>query len=507
MSRLWKGGRSQEVPVSGQEVIEADPRIVDAFKNIGYSLDAAVVDLVDNSIDAGADIVLIRFLRTEDELLSLALVDNGCGMSEETLVRAMQFGGQRDYREGDLGMYGMGLKSASLSQADAVTVLTRARRQPAVGRQWTEAGARAGWKCDIVEPTYASEVLDQSWLPDLDRSTSGTVVMWHQVRDFGKAAGRVDTYLRRIRSTLGNHLGLHLHRFIESERLRIIIDAENLETGELGVETTVVPLNPFSYPKTGKRGYPRTFMFDVQDVGELPVIGHIWPARSLLPGYKLGGGAVSRRQGFYFYRNDRLIQAGGWNNLRDDAEPHLSLARAIVDLPPAFEKFFSVRFNKHGVDAPRSFVDAAELASNRGGSTFHRYLEDAIRVYRSRAEAKLPSVVPPGHGIRAEVRREIRGQFPVPPKEKEVDIVWRQLPASRLFRVDREKPELVLNARYRTALNGNRKASAADAPVFKVLLYLLLNKTFKTQRESKIERATLHAYEKIILSALQAEQR
>ena len=140
----------QDVPVAGQKVIEADPRIVDAFKNIGYSLPAAVADLVDNSVDAVASRVLIRFLHTEDALVSLVVVDNGRGMRERDIDRGMQFGGRRPYKDTDIGMYGMGLKSASLSQADNVTVLSKAARSNAVGRRWTEAQAKAGWKCDVV---------------------------------------------------------------------------------------------------------------------------------------------------------------------------------------------------------------------------------------------------------------------------------------------------------------------------------------------------------------------
>jgi hypothetical protein len=64
-------GWRQDVPVAGQKVIEADPRIVDAFKNIGYSFPAAVADLVDNSVDAAASTVLIRFLHTDDELITV----------------------------------------------------------------------------------------------------------------------------------------------------------------------------------------------------------------------------------------------------------------------------------------------------------------------------------------------------------------------------------------------------------------------------------------------------
>ena len=134
----------QDVPVEGQKIIEADPRIVDAFKNIGYSLPAAVADLVDNSVDAEASTVLIRFLHAEAELVSLVVVDDGRGMREKDIDRAMQFSGRRQYGDTDIGMYGMGLKSASLSQADNVTVLSKAAQSRPVARRWTEAQAKAG---------------------------------------------------------------------------------------------------------------------------------------------------------------------------------------------------------------------------------------------------------------------------------------------------------------------------------------------------------------------------
>jgi hypothetical protein len=65
----------------------------------------------------------------------------------------------------------------------------------------------------------------------------------------------------------------------------------------------------------------------------LDLEAHIWPSNSTGLGYKLGGGKVAERQGFYFYRNDRLIQAGGWNKWREsDAEPHSSLARVKINI-------------------------------------------------------------------------------------------------------------------------------------------------------------------------------
>ena len=497
----------RDIVVEGQKVIEADPRIVDAFKNIGYSLEAAIADLVDNSIDADASTVLIRFLRTDDEILSLVVVDDGNGMRDADIDRAMQFGGRRRYDTDDLGMYGMGLKSASLSQADNVTVLARARRNDPVGRRWTEAQAKAGWKCDIVSPAFAGEELDRNWGGGLRLRTSGTVVRWDEVRDFQKASGRVDTYLRKVRLAIANHLGLQLHRFLASGELTVLIDTENIDTGEIGIQTPVTPLDPFGYDRTGARTYPKKFTIKIPEAGDLDATGHIWPARSKLPGYKLGGGAVSRRQGFYFYRNGRLIQPGGWNNLRDDAEPHVSLARVEVDLPPELESFFSIRFSKSGVDAPRSFVDALEAATADDGTTFKSYIDRAIEVYRTKGEAKLKPVVPPGNGLRAEVQRAVRDTLPVIPRDDEIEVRWESLPTDRFFEIDRDARVLVLNSKYRKAVLGDRRASGADAPLAKVLLYLLVNDSFRTQRESAIERATLDAYQTILVAAARCERR
>jgi len=495
----------EDVPVAGQKVIEADPRIVDAFKNIGYSLPAAVADLVDNSVDAGASTVLIRFLHTDDHLVSLVVVDDGRGMREGDIDRAMQFGGKRDYGDADIGMYGMGLKSASLSQADSVTVMSKAARSKPVGRRWTAAQAKAGWKCDVVAQGFVARELRRSWHAGLDTSRNGTVIRWDHVRDFQKAAQRVAPYLRSARLLIANHLGLQLHRFLEAGRLSVVIDAENVETGESGAQTEVVALDPFSYSMSGATGYPKKFCISIPDMAGLEAMAHIWPARAKNPGYKLGGGAISRRQGFYFYRNDRLIQAGGWNNYRDDAEPHLSLARVEIDLPERLEGFFSIRFSKSGVDAPVSFVTAVQAANSDDGMTFAAYIDRAIDVYRTKSSSTMRPVVPPGPGLRADVRKVIRNSFPVIPRDEEVTIRWGRLPADSFFEIDRENRVLTLNSAYRKAVLGSRAASKSDAALVKSLLFLLLNNMFRTQRESAIERATLAAYQAVLVSAVRGE--
>jgi|ERR1035438_7253995 hypothetical protein len=288
----------QDVRVAGQKVIEADLRIVDAFKNIGYCLPAAGADLVDNSVDAEASTVLIRSLDTEDELVSLVVVDKVRGMRDKGTDRAMQFGGQRDYTDTDtdtdIGMYGMGLKSASLNQADNVTVLSKAAQSGPVRPRWTEAQAKARWKCDVVviPQDFVAAELQSPWLAGPDTSHAGTIIRWDHVRDFQKAAGRVAACLRARRLSVANHMRLQLHRFLEDCRLSIVIDAENMETDEIGAQTVVTALDPFSYPMTGSTGYPKKFNISIPGAGGLEATSHIWPARAKSPGYKLGRGAV-----------------------------------------------------------------------------------------------------------------------------------------------------------------------------------------------------------------------
>jgi hypothetical protein len=98
------------------------------------------------------------------------------------------------------------------------------------------------------------------------------------------------------------------------------------------------------------------------------------------------------------------------------------------------------------------------------------------------------------------VRKVFTRYFPVIPRD-EVTIRWERLPADEFFEIDRENRVLVLNSVYRKAVLRGRAGSKADAPLVKSLLFLLLNDTFQTQRESAIERSTLAAYQAVLVAA------
>ena len=489
-----------DLPAVGSETTLPDAEgVLQAFQRVGYDLHEAIADLIDNSVDAGAGRVLIRFVRAEERLLRVYVVDDGRGMTARELTDAMAFGRRSGKGPLDLGKYGMGLKSASFSQCDILTVVSR-RAGRVGGRRWTADNIRSGWLCDRLASRAAAGHLDQVW-DFVDPSTSGTLIQWDELR-LPIARDRVDAALAQLIAESRLHLAIHFHRLLEAGRIEIALDAVNVDTEEIGPEHIVEPMDPFAYGTSGRRGYPKTFRCEVSDIGRLKLEAHIWPRHSRLPGYRLGGGRVSQRQGFYFYRNDRLIQAGSWNGWRDDAEPHASLARVAVDLPSEFDDAFGLTLQKTGLVTPRAFLDAL-TAARSGRKPFTEYLQDAIETYRATgpppvSEPPLAPVTGLTAGLRLKIRRILTdGGGGTRPMRFE----WSELPADRFFKLDQDTEVIQLNSLYRGVVLNGARASSADAPLVKMLLFLLLREELDRERMSANAREWLEECQNLLVAA------
>ena len=247
----------------------------------------------------------------------------------------------------------------------------------------------------------------------------------------------------------------------------------------------MTPLNPFGYPLSGAKNYPKRFRIKLENVGNLTLTAHIWPRKSRDPGYMLGGGKVSSRQGFYFYRNNRLIQAGGWNGFRhDDAEPHLSLARVAVDLPSNAEGHFDVTVQKSKVTPPLDFVGALKIASSES-IKFSDYVAKAVEVYRKKAQEHgkhggghdFP-VVPWG-GLPSRSRNSAREILASGSRVRKVNILWtNKLDAATVFDVDHENLKIRLNELHRRSILGGARRSKTDGALFKGMIFLLVREYF-----------------------------
>src|SRR5262249_44662282 len=139
------------------------------------------------------------------------------------------------------------------------------------------------------------------------------------------------------------------------------------------------------------------------------ITAHIWPPKSSLPGYKLPGGSNSR-QGFYFYRNNRLIQGGGWNGMRE-AEPHSSLARLEVDIDATVDIDVRLDVKTVEIQLPSALVAAIQTAKTASGLDFKRYLAIADKAYRTRTllESELPLV--PSVGLAAPLAKYLHQEL------------------------------------------------------------------------------------------------
>ncbi len=199
--------------------------------------------------------------------------------------------------------------------------------------------------------------------------------------------------------SLQKHLGLVFHRFLSDGRVKIKVDAVDADTGTTGMPNLIYPMDPFSYPRSGSREYPKVFEINMPGLPTLALEAHVWPSNSNDLGYKLGGGKVAERQGFYFYRNDRLIQAGGWNRWHEsDSEPHTSLARVKVNLSADFDSTFRLNVQKSKLDVPPVFIEVLDSVT-KDGKSFLRYFKDADAVYRKgKAEKTAKKTVVPGSG-------------------------------------------------------------------------------------------------------------
>lgn len=476
-------------------------RLIIALRQLGYSFEQAISDLIDNSINAGASTVLIRFLTDREKIRSVIIADNGAGMTESELAEAMRFGSERSPGLRSLGKYGMGLKLASFSHAQSLTVVSR-RKGSCFGRGWTLAGVKRGWECEVFSPLDADEKTAGFWGP-LRAADSGTLILWNEIDKLPASSRGLKTILRDLQRRLQTHLGLFFHRFLERGRLQILLDQQVLGEQEHQIRFEVRPLNPFAYPRSGSPDYPKTFEIAIQGVGTLNAVAHIWPPNSEEDEYRLERRAAAR-QGFYFYRNDRLIQAGGWNGLlQHETEPHNSLARVSIDLPLGLDTSFGLNVQKSAVIVPPGFIIAVAEAVAEDGQTFDSFRHTAQLIYRNQAlqaDKKLPLI--PFKGLPVHLRQTVKKILsPDEEKVREVSFEWTWLDSDALFEIDREQKTIRFNRRYRKQILKGSNPDATNLPLLKLLIFFLVENDLDKDRVTAARRRRLDQINALLAEA------
>jgi hypothetical protein len=327
-----------------EEDVPPEPRLMESMRAVGYSLESAVADLVDNSISAQSRVVDIVF--GESPELFMALTDDGVGMTPETARLAMRLAARsaRDARDDhDLGRFGLGLKTASLSQCRNLTLVTKRDGQVTALR----------WSLNHLASTgrWALLVLDESDYTELPGYGSlasradGTLVIWQELDRFPTSSGSLDRLADEYIIQVRDHLSLVFHRFLAGEHGR-----------PLAISVNGVPLkkvDPFlSYHRATQVGPSESFRVEGQRIElrpyTLPFLNKLSPndlERAQIVG------KMRDSQGFYIYRARRLVIWGTWFRIlpKDDLA---KLARVQVDIPNSLDHLWALDIKKSAALPP-----------------------------------------------------------------------------------------------------------------------------------------------------------
>lgn len=324
-----------------------------SMRAMGYTFEAAVADIVDNCISAEATVIDIKF-PVEPTNLFLTICDNGKGMSYSELFDAMKYGSMlksenRDVK--DLGRFGLGLKSASLSQCRKLTVISKKDGEVSA-LSWDldiiQKCNEGGWTIIEYDQNEIRDLSFSDYLKDLDH---GTVVHWENFDLISKDPNGVYNELTKLQEPLSEYLSLIFHRFLsksEGERIIININAFSLQAFDPFLE---------HHKKTNAR---RPVRISITDSFGNPHFVDVQPY--ILPFYKdlsqddikiMGGDEnYKNKQGYYIYRNERLIIWGTWFGRRkDELTKH---ARVKVDIPNTLDDIWSVDIKKQTARIPRN---------------------------------------------------------------------------------------------------------------------------------------------------------
>jgi len=314
------------------DIVPPEPAaLIESLRSVGYTLPAAVADIIDNSIAAGAKNIHVTFHWAGKDSFVLIL-DDGCGMTEDELRNAMKPGSRNpleERRPEDLGRFGLGLKTASLSQCRNLCVASKTAKGALNVRTW-DLDALINcpeWRLLLQPPSAAAGAIKK-----LGAMPKGSAVIWSALdRLIGDeqagdavAHARFNDAIDHVRE----HLGLTFHRFLEDRLIKIFLN-----------EKAVPPWNPFMRDgRTPSSLTPEEFI----QFGKSGVTfqGFILPHKDALTEEEFqknrGPRGWTAQQGFYVYRNKRLLVYGDWLRLgRPSAwtrEEHYRLARIRLDI-------------------------------------------------------------------------------------------------------------------------------------------------------------------------------
>ncbi|MBG6204672.1 hypothetical protein IWQ48_005841 [Labrenzia sp. EL_13] len=368
--------------------------MLESLRGIGYSPPAAIADLIDNSIAAGATRVRVDF-EWRGPASIVRISDNGHGMDRKTLVEAMRPAGRHPFepREpADLGRFGLGLKTASLSQGSLLAVASRVENSGIEARYWDLEHVADVDAWQLLRGMPAEIAADADCLSDRPHGT--VVVIARLDRLLGRELTDDSTDRQRfytLAQTVERHLSMTFHRYLEGPVPRLIITFNGDDEAQ-----RVIPWDPFI--SQHKATAPTPVETIRHSGGTVEVQGFVLPHRDRMSsaefGKAEGPAGWQAHEGFFVYRAERLLVAGGWLGLgpgRGWAQNGIHrLARIRLDLPTSGDLDWKVDIRKSIAVPPPSLRkrlqalaenvrrDAREIFAQRAGAGKRKQREQLV---------------------------------------------------------------------------------------------------------------------------------
>lgn len=374
-----------------------DPaRVIEGLRDTGYDFNTAICDIVDNSIAANASYIEVSIVQDFDQNVEVYIADNGLGMTDTELEDAMRYGSKTRPSPKSLGKFGLGLKTASTAFCRCLSVISRSNSDNRVNK--------ACWDLDFVEnwellwPDPSTDEI--SILDSVTNGGSGTIVYWtkvdrlmRQYKNDDKAAKAFD----RVVANLKQHIAGVYQRYIDytdsrAENVKIVINGE-----------TIKPWDPFCVNENATRKILSRKIGVTTPDGKkstFEINAYIIPRKEDFSSPEAAKDAriANKLQGFYIYRENRLIHLGTWMGMYD-LEPHLSLLRIDFSFDHMLDDAFNVDIKKSRIlldeaifDYLKEFVGPARReAENYNRKGEKKKVEDITRSAHDSSNANIAS--------------------------------------------------------------------------------------------------------------------
>ena len=329
------------------EFIEIPPdpsNEIQMLSKIGYTLETALSDIIDNSISAGAKNIEILSLPKEEIFWSV--IDDGIGMDSSELIENMRIGCKdptKEREQMDLGRFGAGMKTASISQAKEVTVFSKTKTSKLSAAKWDVEKICEAKKWNL-------QLLSQKEYPSFDylkleNNRSGTQVCWENLSRYSEQDHLIAERLHaedivRVKK----HLSIHFHKFMSGKnKIKFTVNGDLLK-----------PTDPFMSNLNGYDEGPSS-EFRIKNNERIYIKVHNIPHWSKLSKENLdfygGQSEITKKQGLYIYRANRLIIEGGWMGLTGNSQLG-DLARVEINIPVSLDEEWKTDVKKSSLQLP-----------------------------------------------------------------------------------------------------------------------------------------------------------